>query len=303
MFILFKLVLIFIFLTGCKSSQLAKNFKENFAPENKAIIFNKSSTTSKINIPINGIILVKKNDTIYSIANKYNVIPKNIIKDNNLINPYTLKENQSLYLRNKNFYVVRMGDSLEKISLRFAVNKLDIIKLNQFKNRTVLEIGSKILIPVKRSYSIIDQIIDQKIYNTKPSIKKYKNNKVKKIKNAPNFIWPAKGKIIKNYGSFGKGLHNDGLDMKLKNNTPILSSYDGKVAFVGSQIKKFGNLILIRHNNGWLTAYSNFGRYNVKQGQSVKKKQVIAYSSLNEEIFHFQIRHRRNPVNPNSYIN
>ena len=86
-------------------------------------------------------------------------------------------------------------------------------------------------------------------------------------------------------------------------NTPIFSSHQGKIAFIGSQIKKFGNLVLIKHDNGWLTAYSNIGKYNVKQGQKVTKKQIIGYSSSNEEIFHFQIRYKRNPVNPNNYIN
>ena len=300
---MFRLILLLIILTSCKTTELADNVKKNFAPEKKAIIFNKSSLTLKANIPINGMIFVKKNETIYSIANKYNVIPKNIIDDNNLINPYILKESQILFLRNKNVYVIKTGDSLKKLSLRFAVSRLDIINLNKLKNIKILEVGSKILIPVKKNYSIIDQIIDQKIYNIKPIINKYKNIRIKKIENAPNFMWPAKGKIIKNYGSFGKGQHNDGIYIKLKINTPILSSHDGKIAFVGSQIKKFGNLILIKHNNGWLTAYSNIGKYNVNQGQSVKKKQVIAYSSSNDEIFHFQIRYKRNPVNPNSYIN
>jgi LysM repeat protein len=300
---LIRIILLFLILTGCKTTQIYENVKGDFAAENKAIIFNKSSTELKESIPINGMIFVKKNETIYSIANKYKVIPKNIIDDNNLIKPYILKEYQILCLRNKNVYVIKSGDNIDKISLRFAVNKLDIIRLNKLKNSNLLKIGSKILIPVKKNYSLIDQIIDKNIYKIKPNVNKYKNTETKIIQNAPDFIWPAKGEIIKNYGSFGKGQHNDGIDIKLKINTPIFSSHQGKVAFIGSQIKKFGNLILIKHDNGWLTAYSNIGKYNVKQGQRVNKKQIIAYSSSNKEIFHFQIRYKRNPVNPNSYIN
>lgn len=299
---MFRLILLFVILSGCKTAELVGKVKGDFAPEKKATIFNKSSFKIKKSIPINGMIFVKKDETIYSIANKYKVIPKDVIVDNNLIKPYILKENQILFLRNKNVYVVKLGDNLDKISIRFAVSKLDIISLNKLKNKNLLDVGSKILIPVKKNYSLIDEIIDKKIYKVKPNVKKYKNTEFKKLQNAPDFIWPAKGEIVKNYGVFGKGLHNDGIDIKLNNNSPIYSSYDGKIAFVGSQIKKFGNLILIKHDNGWLTAYSNFGKYNVKQGQSVTKKQLIAYSSSSEEIFHFQIRYKRNPVNPNSYI-
>jgi len=125
-------------------------------------------------------IFVKKNETIFSIANEYKVIPKDIIEDNNLIKPYSLKENQILFLRNKNIYIIKPGDTLDKISLRFAVNKLDVINLNKFKQNHILKVGNKILIPVKRNYSLIDQIIDKKIYNVKPSENKYKTNEAKK---------------------------------------------------------------------------------------------------------------------------
>jgi murein DD-endopeptidase MepM/ murein hydrolase activator NlpD len=300
---LIRLILVFFILTGCKTTQLMENVKGDFAAENRAVIFNKSTAEFKESVPINGMIFVKKNETIYSIGNKYKVIPKNIIDDNNLIKPYILKENQILFLRNKNVYIIKSGDSIDKIALRFAVNKLDIISLNKLKNKKLLEDGSRILIPAKKNYSVIDQIIDKKIYNVKPNINKYKSAGIKKIKNAPYFIWPAKGEIVKNYGNFGKGQYNDGIDIKLKTNTPIFSSHEGQIAFIGSEIKKFGNLILIKHDNGWLTAYSNIGKYNVKQGQKVTAKQIIAFSSSNEKIFHFQIRYKRNPVNPNDYIN
>ena len=87
------------------------------------------------------------------------------------------------------------------------------------------------------------------------------------------------------------------------NNSPIYSSQSGKVAFIGSQIKKFGNLILIKHKNGWLTAYSNVGKSSVKLEDKVTKGQVIAYSSSDKEIFHFQIRYKRKPVDPVTYLN
>ena len=123
------------------------------------------------------------------------------------------------------------------------------------------------------------------------------------IKDAPKFTWPAKGQIIKKYGLFGKGQHYDGIDIKIKKNQPVYSSQSGKVAFVGSQLKKFGNLILIKHKKGWLTAYSNVGKYTVKQGDIVTKGQIISFGASNKNSFHFQIRHNRNPVNPINYLN
>ena len=78
-------------------------------------------------------ILVKQNETIYSIANKFQVIPKDIINDNNLIEPFKLKINQILFLRNKNFHIIKKDDTLVSISIQYAVNQSDIINLNKLK--------------------------------------------------------------------------------------------------------------------------------------------------------------------------
>ena len=299
----FFLITVLLFLNGCKTSDLFKSVKDDFAPEKKVIIHNKSNDQEKIDIPLNGMVFVKENETIYSISNKYKVTPKDIILDNNLIKPYNLKTNQILFLRNKNIYIIKQGDDLDKISFNFAVDKSEIINLNKLKKPYKLVVGNKILIPKIRNYSIIDQIVDKKIYNSNSISKKTSLKKSKLIKNSPKFIWPAKGEVIKKFGKFGKGQHYDGIDIKLINNSPIYSSQSGKVAFIGSQIKKFGNLILIKHNNGWLTAYSNIGKSSVKLEDKVTKGQVIAYSSSDKKNFHFQIRYNRKPVDPATYLN
>ena len=299
----YLIVSLFVFVFGCKQKDVFVGLQNNLVPEREAKIFNKTPDLNKINIPLNGMIIVKENETIYTIANKYKVIPIDIIKDNNLSKPYELKPNQILFLRHENFYIVKDGDTVEKISQRFAVKKLEIIRLNNLKNHLELKVGNKILIPLVKDFSIVDLIINEKVYENKQiSKKKYSSNN-KKIKNAPVFVWPAKGKIIKNFGKFGKGQHYDGIDIMYGKNKPIYSAYDGEVAFVGSQIKRFGNLIILKHNNSWVTAYSNLGKQNVKMGDKIKKQQIIAYTPDDKNFFHFQLRYNRNPVNPLSYLN
>ena len=298
------LFLFFItFLFGCQTSNLFEDVKKDFAVEKKVTVFDKINNKSQFQIPLNGMVLVNKNETIYSIANKYKVIPKDIISDNNLIEPYNLKENQILFLRNKNLYIIRSGDTLEKISFKFAVKKSAIISLNKLSKPYQLKVGNKILIPQTKDFSVVDLIIDQKIYKSEPKVSKNNRKINAKALNSPKFIWPSKGQIVKNFGVFGKGQHYDGVDIKASNNSPIYSIYDGTVAFTGSEIKKFGNLILIKHKNGWLSAYSNVGRFNVKQGSIIKKGELIAYSSNNINYYHFQLRHNRNPVNPVEFLN
>ena len=299
----FIFILFVLLLTGCLNNNLVKEAKNDFAQEQKVTVFNKLSNKNSYKIPFNGMILVKKNETIYSIANKYQVIPLDIVNDNNLIKPFKLKLNQILFLRHKNIHIIKKGDTLISISIQYAVNQSDIIKLNKLKKPFNLMVDNKIFIPHQKNYSVIDKILEQKIYKKNKKYTKNINLDSKLIKNAPKFIWPLKGVVIKNFGQFGRGLHYDGIDINSKKNIPIFSSYNGKVAFVGSQIKKFGNLILIKHNNGWLTAYSNIGNFKVKQGETVLQGQIIANSSMNKEIFHFQIRYKRNPVDPLKYLN
>ncbi|MDC3072265.1 M23 family metallopeptidase, partial [bacterium] len=181
--------------------------------------------------------------------------------------------------------------------------KSEIIRLNKLTKPFNLVVGNKILIPLLKDFSVVDLIINEKVYDTKQITKNEYNSNNEKIKNAPIFLWPAKGKVIKNFGKFGKGQHYDGIDIMFGKNKPIYSAYAGEVAFVGSQIKKFGNLIILKHNQSWLTAYSNLGKYNVKVGDKIKKQQIIAYTSDNKNYFHFQLRHNRSPVNPLSYLN
>ena len=296
-------IFLVLLLTGCLKNNVVQNIKNNFAQEQKVTVFNKSSNKKFLPVPLNGMVLVKKNQTIFSIANKYQVIPKDIINDNNLIKPFKLKINQILFLRNKNIHIIKKNDTLSNISIQYAVDQLDIINLNRLKKPFHLIIGNKIIIPSKKNYSIIDQIIERKIYKKVKKHTKIINIIPRSIKNAPNFLWPLKGNVIKNFGEFGRGQYYDGIDINSKKNIPILSSSFGKVAFVGSQIPKFGNLILIKHNKYWLTAYANTGKFNVKEGDAVVKGQTIAFSSTKNETFHFQIRYKRTPVDPLKYIN
>ena len=102
----FLLIILALFMFGCQTNNLFEELKNNYGPETKAVVFNKNEVLNKIKIPLNGMILVKENETIYSIANKYNVIPRHIVEDNKLLKPYDLKLNQILFLKNKNFYKI-----------------------------------------------------------------------------------------------------------------------------------------------------------------------------------------------------
>jgi len=88
---------------------------------------------------------------------------------------------------------------------------------------------------------------------------------------APEFRWPARGRIIQGFKSGG----NDGINISVPEGTSVRAAENGTVAYAGSELKGYGNLVLIRHPNGFVTAYANNGELNVKRGEVVKRGQVM----------------------------
>ncbi len=250
----------------------------------------------KFKFPKEGYILIEEGDTVYSIANSYGLIPSKIIKLNNLKKPYKLKIGKKLFLPYPIVHNVIYGDTVFTLSLQYAVNQSDIVELNLLKKPYILYKGDKIKIPIEKDYTVLGLLKKQKIK---------KNNFKKRLKttaNDPDFIWPAKGVLVKKFGPFSDGKqHYDGIDLKVEDNR-IIAAADGKIAFVGSKIKSFGNMILIKHNSQWISAYSKVGQTKVNEGDVVKKGQFIAFVKK-DKIFHFQIRKSRNPIDPKLLLN
>jgi murein DD-endopeptidase MepM/ murein hydrolase activator NlpD len=123
----------------------------------------------------------------------------------------------------------------------------------------------------------------------------------------PTFRWPARGRVIAGFGPSPNGLQNDGINVAVPEGTPIKAAEDGVVAYAGNELKGYGNLVLIRHSNGFVTAYAHASEILVKRGESVKRGQVIAKSgqtgSVTSPQLHFEIRKGSTPVDPSQYLN
>ena len=283
-------ILLFLFTISCNKTNL-------FIKKDLSSVKLTNVKLLKLNIPKDGYIYVNKGETIYSISNKYGLIPKNIIEANNLKQPFSLTKNQRLFLPYPLIHNVKNDDTIFSLSVQFAVNQSDIVELNNLKKPFELNEFQKIKIPLNKDYSVIG--LTEKIKVSKRQILTKNNNFVK----APMFIWPAKGKLLKKFGPHSNGKqHNDGVDIEVNENEEVIASFDGKVAFVGSNIKSFGNMILIKHDKKWITAYSKVGKTLVSQGDFVKKGDIIA-SMEDNNVLHFQIRKSRNPVNPEILLN
>ncbi|HKG76862.1 MAG TPA: peptidoglycan DD-metalloendopeptidase family protein, partial [Beijerinckiaceae bacterium] len=118
-----------------------------------------------------------------------------------------------------------------------------------------------------------------------------------------DFRWPARGRVIAGYSGGGG---NEGINIAVPEGTPVKAAEGGTVAYAGSEVKGYGNLVLIKHDNGYVSAYAHNGELNVKRGEKVKRGQVVAKSGQSGNVtspqLHFEIRKGSTPVDPVPYL-
>jgi murein DD-endopeptidase MepM/ murein hydrolase activator NlpD len=119
---------------------------------------------------------------------------------------------------------------------------------------------------------------------------------------APSFHWPVRGQVISGFGLKADGIRNDGIDIAVPEDTPIKAAHDGVVIYSGNQLKSFGNLLLVRHDNEYVTAYAHAKELRVKQGDTIKAGDVIGTSGQTGNVaipqVHFEIRKGSTPIDP-----
>ena len=271
-------------------------------------------------------VTVQRGDTLYSISKRYNVPLRDLIEANNLTPPYTLVIGRQLRLPTAKFHVVCKGDTLYNISKRYNVDVTTLSKLNNLQAPYTLSIGQRLAIPGSVGGSC-DSYTPEPVKTTqksssfsfwKPAPKKTTSSSstVKKTTTAKpaspskyrknKFAWPLKGTIVSKYGTIGKGRNNDGINIKATLGAAVKAADSGRVAYAGNELKGFGNLILIKHDDDWITAYAHNDRLFVKKGQRVRKGEKIAAAgstgSVNSPQLHFEIRSGKKALNPLNYL-
>ena len=123
---------------------------------------------------------------------------------------------------------------------------------------------------------------------------------------SPSFRWPVRGRVITGFGPKTSGGQNDGINVAVPEGTPIKAAEEGVVAYAGSELKGYGNLVLVRHSNGFVTAYAHASELAVKKGETVKRGQVIgkagATGNVTSPQLHFEVRKGATPVDPTQYL-
>ena len=227
-------------------------------------------------------------------------------------------------------HVVAPGETLHSIARLYHKPVLVLAKANNIPPDTQLRIGARIVIPdahaatlavppaprvealtpppVSQNFATADSPHSARVVT--PAGPAGQEGPLKSAEPAgalQAFRWPARGRIITGFGPQPNGLQNDGINLAVPEGTPVKAADDGVVAYAGNELKGYGNLVLVRHSNGFVTAYAHASEVLVKKGDVVKRGQVIAKSGQTGTVtspqLHFEIRKGSVPVDPAQYLN
>src|SRR5215469_8901050 len=178
-----------------------------------------------------------------------------------------------------NVHVVAAGDTLSKIAHRYHKPVNEIAKANNIQPTATLNVGDRLTIPGAPASPVKTSApaAGAQAAPAKP-VASAAAKLAEGTGAVPKFRWPANGRVIAGYGPTTNGQQNDGINIALPENTPVKAAEDGVVAYAGNELKGYGNLVLVRHPNGYVTAYAHAKELLVKRGDQVKRGQVIARS-------------------------
>ena len=239
-------------------------------------------------------------------------------------------------------HVVNRGDTLMSIARRNQVPVAELARANHLDQSAKLSLGMKLTVPGTKSASVAPAAqpvaaapaqpvatvappatklasaggppqsarlasATTNVVEEKPVVEAVSVKPSEATGALPTFRWPVRGKVITSYGAKTNGKSNDGINLAVPEGTPVKAAEDGVVAYSGNELKGYGNLVLVRHSNGYVTAYAHASELLVKRGDTIKRGQIIAKSGQSGEVgspqLHFEIRKGSSPVDPLQFLN
>jgi murein DD-endopeptidase MepM/ murein hydrolase activator NlpD len=230
-------------------------------------------------------------------------------------------------------HVVAPGETLLGLSRRYHTPVKSIVAANRLTPDAHLRIGSSVVIPGRAasvatatppaSHKVAENApiaapapkaapAMQKVASVEPSASvrlaspSVDTSEGTSSSATPQFRWPVRGRVISSFGPIPNGQQNDGINLSVPEGTAVRAAGDGTVAYAGNELKGYGNLILLRHSNGYVTAYAHASELMVKRGDTVRRGQIIAKSGATGSVtapqLHFEIRKGSAPVDPMKFL-
>lgn len=261
-------------------------------------------------------------DTLRSIGNRTGAGSETLARANGLEAPFIIRPGQTLTVPGGRYHNVGEGETGIAIARAYGIGWQEIIAANALEPPYALRIGRRLLLPTAFTDSALETrasafkldiediltggepaaVAEAPIAAPQPAPTRPLPPGVavtEPARFAGSFAWPAAGSVANRFGPLGEGQVNQGIDIAVAQGAPVTAAADGVVAFVGNDVANYGGLILIRHGEGWITAYGRATAASVTRGQSVKRGQIIGKAgSGTAPLLFFQMRKGGKPIDP-----
>lgn len=292
-------------------------------PGGKAVVIDRSYQNGNGASAPAGAYVVQRGDTVYGVAQRNGISTRALIDWNRLRPPYLLAPGQALQLPQSRNYTVQRGDSVYAISRRFGVDMTTIVRLNNIPSPYTIHVGQRLQLPANAGPG--SQVATASVPSDRsapatttsagspagPTAKPAAPRQVVSVPRPParagnGFVWPVEGRVVSSFGSKTGGRHNDGVNIAAPRGTPVRAAENGVVAYAGKEIRGFGNLLLIKHDGGLITAYAHADALLVARGDIVTRGQVIAKvgktGGVDNPQLHFEVRRGTKAVDPGQFL-
>jgi murein DD-endopeptidase MepM/ murein hydrolase activator NlpD len=297
--------------------------------------------TPPITLPSNvagNSVAVAQGDTVFAIARRHEIPVRDLIDANGLAPPYRLRVGQTLVVPAAQTHLVQPGETIYTVSRRYGIDMREVARANNLAPPYALQTGIKLRVPRQGSAepTTIATGPPPRL-EPKPTLPPQPPGAVAvaplpappqaepaqplpppepqtarvapQLELAPppartgrEFLWPVQGKLLSRFGPKAGGLQNDGINIAAPRGATVRAAESGVVVYAGNELRGFGNLLLIRHADGWVSAYAHADSLLVARGAQVKRGQAVAKvgstGSVSEPQLHFELRQGVNAVDP-----
>jgi murein DD-endopeptidase MepM/ murein hydrolase activator NlpD len=248
---------------------------------------------------------VRPGDTLFAIAQRCGVSLRDLAAENSLREPYTLRTGQSLRLPGPSVYTVQRGDNLYRIALAHGMSTDQLAQMNGLRRPYTIYPGQDLSVngPARSVAQARPPVASGggSTARSDPPSRRASPPPQVSAANAPSFQWPLQGQVITPYGG-AEGSRIDGIRIAARLGDPVRAAADGEVVYAGNELQGYGELVLVRHANNWVTAYGLNSILRVNVGDRVTTGQHIADAgasgSETRTALHFEVRRGVSPVDP-----
>jgi murein DD-endopeptidase MepM/ murein hydrolase activator NlpD len=270
--------------------------------------------------------VVRKGDHLDAIARDLQSTRETLLEANHIKDPNDLRPGQHVKVPVEKAYVAASGDTVSAVARRFDISAADLADLNAISENHRLRAGEELALPASfhdrgpvpvlpRAYArYAPPVIYRGAYYAPPPGAPPSTSYPSVTPAAPptrtdsqimeagkgRFVWPVRGEILQAFGAQDVDRRNDGLDIRSPMGTPVHAAAAGEVVYAGDQVPGFGNLVLVKHADGWVTAYAHLARVDVRMRDAVAQDQEIGQvgqtGGVSEPELHFEVRYAATPI-------